>query len=179
MLIECSLSSVKTFFEQQMLSCSIEEGEGEGEEAIDYLLIDMGEDEKNRPQVVEVFLVHKVMSETDNSKSEENRNLPNFLHIQYVLPFEFLEDSVNDIARFLLLINKTLEFSGFGMSEVDRMVYFRHDLYCDGSKVNSETLKALLGYVLLIVDIFSPTIETLGLRELTFEQVVEEALRHE
>lgn len=180
MLIECSLPSIKEFLEKETIICSIEKGVGEF--PVDYLMIDMGEDEKGRPQRIELFAVQKEIPETEDTsgrpKSDKTKggDKPNFLHIQYFLPFKFRDESVNNIARFLLLINKTLEFTGFGMSEVDRLVYFRNDLFCDRSKVNTELLNGLLGYVLLIVDSFSPTIERLALQESTFQEIIDQAL---
>ncbi len=177
MLIECSLESLKEYLEKERISCTLEKGTGEN--PIDYLLIDMGADDKQRPQLIELFALQKDLPNTEGVENRPSPGLPNFLHIQYVLPFEFSGEAVNDIARFLLLINKTLEFSGFGMSEVDRLVYFRHDLYCERSKINTELLKGLLGYLLFIVDSFTPTIEQLALRELSFQQVIDKALSKE
>lgn len=179
MLIECSLVSIKEFLEKETISCSIEKGVGEF--PIDYLMIDMGEDVKGRPQLIELFTIQKEIPETEGeagkTKGETTKDgKPNFLHIQYFLPFKFLGESVNDIARFLLLINKTLDFTGFGMSEVDQLVYFRLELFCERSKVNTELLKGLLGYVLLIVDSFKPTIEKLAQKQTTFQKVIEEML---
>lgn len=177
MLIECSLDSIKEFLEKETITCSLKNG---GKELpIDYLVIDMGVDEKGRPQLIEIFAVQKDIPETEGVKEQTKGNKQNFLNIQYFLPFKFRGEAVNDISRFLLLINKTLEFTGFGMSEVDRLVYFRHDLFCERSKVNTELLKGLLGYLLLMVDSFSPTIEKLALQETTFLQVINQAIGKE
>lgn len=184
MLIDCSLDALKEFFDKETVASSIQKGSGEF--AMDYLVIDMGKDEKGRPQLIDVFAIQKDIPEQDSEeimglepKKKKKENKPNFLHIQYFIPFQFRGGAVNEIARFLLLINKTLEFTGFGMSEVDHLVYFRHDLFCDRSKVNTELLKGLLGYLLLMVDSFTPTIESLGLQETTFQEVIKKSLGQE
>lgn len=175
MLIECSLESIREFLEKEAIKCKIERGIGEI--PTDFLTIDMGQDEKGRPQLIELFAVIKEIPETEGEHRKEKTQNPNFLDLQYLLPFRFPGESVNDIARYLLLINKTLKFIGFGMSEVDGLVYFRHNLYCQRSKVNVELLKGLLGYLLLIVDSFSPTIERLARREITLQEVIEQSLK--
>jgi hypothetical protein len=177
MLIECNLQSIKEFLEKESITCSLEKSPEET--SLDYLVLDMGEDEEGRPQLIELFAVEKEVRDFLEEKKQPSSIPSNFLHIRYFFPYEFKVEAVNDIARFLFLINKTLDFTGFGMSEVDRLIYYRHDLFCQNSKVNSQTLKGILGYLLLIVDSFGPTIEQLSSQEMTFAEIVEKALKNE
>lgn len=169
MNIHCSLDSLETFFKQESLSCKVEKDTGEF--PVSYLTIDMGLDGKNRPQKIQIIPLEKEIA------GRTKDSLPNFLQIKYLLPFEFLLGAENDLARYLLLINKTLDFPGFGMSESDRKVYYRYDLHCRKSLIEEELLKGLIGNILLMIDSFIPTIEKIALRQISIEGLIENYIK--
>lgn len=171
-MIDASLAAIKEYLEAESISCSIETEEDEA--PVEFLAIDMGEDEQGYQQTVQIFRTEKALIQAKGSETAPKPAL--FLHFRYIIPFRFEPEAVNDIARFLLLINKTLEFPGFGMSEVDQVIYYRHDLYCGFGQLNEDVLKGILGYLLFVVDSFTPKLQQLAARKISFKDVVEEAL---
>ena len=154
MLVQCTLEALCEVLKKESMICHIEKRRSESE--TDHIVIDMGLDDRGRPQFLEIApLVKLVPGKRGESK-------PNFLQIEYFYPFECMPHTVNQLARYLLLLNKTLDFTGFFLSESDHMVYFRHDLCCPNSKVDMELLKGLLGYILLTIDSCMPAIEGLA-----------------
>lgn len=173
-MVDCTLKALKDFFESETITSRTEKLDGEN--PVEVLVLQFGQDEKGREQLIELFIEEKnlVGDERKEIKSPPKKAL--FVHFRYVFPFEFQDESVNDLARFLLLINKTLEFPGFGISEIDRRIYYRHDLYSDSTRLREDLLKSLLGYILLIVDTFGPKLEQVASLQLTYKEIVDQSL---
>jgi len=171
-MIDCSVSAIKGFLESESIQLHLEKGTEST--PIDTLVLEIGNDYAGRVQEVLLQIVKKKMLNTDKTSESPTKDLK-FLSLLYFFPFQFKDEAVNDIARYILLINKTLEFSGFGLSEVDRLIFFRHDLWCNLGKVNRDLLKSFLGYVLLLADAFGPKFEQLASCEKSFFQIIEEA----
>ncbi len=159
MLISCSLQALQEVFSKESLSCFIEKGKGEI--AVDRLVIDMGVDARGRPQRIELAALMKLIPQ---QKKDAHIN---FLQIRYYFPFVCLPEKVSDVARYIARINQTLDFVGFGLSEFDRVIYYRHDLYCSHSKVDVKLLQGILGYILLCADSFADTFESLSTAQIS------------
>ena len=140
---------------------------------VDRIVVKLGRDEKKRGQELELFRFEKELSLKGEDK-DANAKKAVFLRITQMLPFTFQDKTVADVARYALLVNKGLEYVGFGVSEVDRAIYFRYDLHCSLNTVSEEVLMGILGYASLIVDSFSPKFESLSTGEKDFLQVVAE-----
>jgi hypothetical protein len=173
-MLECSLEELGKLLGKENIQWKIEKGTEEL--PTDRLIITMAEDDKKRPLLLELYIFEKSI-ELEHHHGKQEKRKPKFLNFRYYFPFRFKDEAVNDIARYVLLINKSLEFAGFGMSEVDRNVYFRHDLLCASNKIDSHIFKGLIGYCLLIIYTFGPEIEKLASCKKNFIQLIEENLR--
>lgn len=60
------------------------------------------------------------------------------------LPFEIKPDSVNEVARFLHLLNKQLDLPGFGMDEQASLLFYRAVIPCLKPTVEAELFDAYL-----------------------------------
>ena len=168
MVIHCSLDGLENFFKKESINCYKESDSVEF--PTDYLVIDTAVDEKGRPQLIQLYVLNR---DIPGKVSQANDREANFIQIKYIYPFEFQAEAVNEIARYVLLINKTLDFLGFCMSEVDSKIFFRCDLSCKKTLIDTELLKGMLGYILLAVDSFCPTMEKLATQEITFQTVLD------
>ncbi len=170
-MVEVSLNSLQTFLNTQNISSRLIEKTAEI--PLDRLVLTLGTDEKNRPQNLDLYVVEKELASLTPDKKGGKAI---FLHLRHVLPFTLQDQAIAEMARYMLFINKGLEYEGFGMSEVDRIVYFRHDLHCSLRQVSDEVLMGLLGYILLIIDAFGPKLEKIAHLQKTFVETVNETL---
>lgn len=164
-MIEVSLNSLQAYFKEENMEVELKSSTEEI--PIDRLILNLGVDEQNRPQQLEVVVIEKKLPE---SKAV-------FIHMSHILPFKVQDDALGEVARYLLFINKSLEYPGFGLSEVDRMIYYRHELQCTFHQVSQELLGGILGYIMLITDSYSSRIEKIATQEKTFYQTVSEDLK--
>lgn len=171
--MEVTLAGIKEFLKTQSTDVKMEKASQEM--PLDHLVLRFGVDERNRPQSMSLYVVEKELGSLTAQKKMGTK--ATFIHLYMELPTHIQDEAVGDIARYILLINKALEFEGFGMSEVDRMIYFRHDLHCSQKQLSDEMLMGLIGYILLIVDTFLPHFERIASGEATFVETVEQVMK--
>ncbi|MBS0655639.1 MAG: YbjN domain-containing protein [Verrucomicrobia bacterium] len=100
-----------------------------------------------------------------------------FLQLFLPFPYGCEAENVQNTARLLLLINKSLPFPAFGLSEVEGVIYYRHVLYCHHNTIPTMLVCTLLGALLLYVDSLSPMIELVSSGQKGLHEVLEEVLK--
>ncbi len=142
------------------------------------LFVPLGKDDKNRDLLLQLSSSKQDLKDVPIEGKYASSELPRCSFIQFFLslPFQVKDEHLGELARLLLLFNKSFEVPGFGMSEVDRVVYFRYMLLTNGGKVDPRVILSLLGMISVIVSSFGPEIEALGLGEKSLQEVVDEAL---
>jgi hypothetical protein len=171
--MEVTISGIEGFLKTQSVDVKMQRATEEI--PLDHLILRFGVDERNRPQSINLYVIEKELGSLSAQKKKGTK--ATFIHLYMVLPIQIQDEAVGDIARYIMLINKALEFEGFGMSEVDRMIYFRHDLHCSQKQLSDEVLMGLIGYILLIVDTFSPHFERIASTETTFLETVQQVMK--
>ncbi len=162
-MIEISLNSLKTFYESVGMSCVLQ-----SQDSLNWLEIRMGVDEAKRPKTLVLLVIEK------DSSSEQNFGY--FIQFRYLFPFTVQKETIPEMARFILLLNKVIEFPGFGFSESDGKVYFRHDLHSCIKRINEDLLKGVLGYILFMIDSYGPVMESLAEKKKTLNQILKEGV---
>lgn len=99
-----------------------------------------------------------------------------FLQLFLQFPYSCQAKQVQSVARLLLLINKSLPFPAFGLSEVEGTIYYRHVLYCKNRAIPTTLVCSLLGMLLLYIDSLSPMIELVASDKKSLHDVLEDAL---
>jgi len=166
-MIECSLTEIKDFLESQQISCKLVQSKAHPHKT---LLVEMGE------ETIRINLIERALPAPIEEEPKQAKETANFLYFQYFFPFGFEEKAVADLARYLLMLNRSLEFPGFGTSESDRRIYFRQELYCGFSKIQRRMILSVLGYILLMVDSFRKPIYQISKQKKSLKEIISESL---
>lgn len=135
------------------------------------LLAFLGVDYKKREKILEVTLQQQEFAEGDS-------HAPGYVRLQFqsTLPFDVNELFTSQVASLLLFLNHLLELPGFEMSEVDSKVRYRYVLLTDSQGVDAKVCFAIIGIIILILDLFTETIEKVASGEMTFNELLENIL---
>lgn len=121
-----------------------------------HLRLNLGQDYKKRPLSAYIILDQEQIDKKLEAKSTV------FLQIWMVFPFHFIDEMVSEVGRYLLLVNKSLAFPGFGLSEPDRSLYFKYTLTFPEGNINISLLNSFIGLVMFFYDTFSKNIEEIA-----------------
>lgn len=128
----------------------------------DYLDVNIGLDEHERKRK----LIIKLNTFLNQEEPQENKLIgmteksgANFLNLFVAFPFKFKEESVGELSRLLMHFNKTIELPGFGLDEINKMVFFRYSLPLTGVLFQKNLLIGIVGTCMLLVDSLSHQIE--------------------
>ncbi|MBA3238358.1 MAG: YbjN domain-containing protein [Parachlamydiaceae bacterium] len=101
----------------------------------------------------------------------------NFLQIFLSFPYTFETKAIPDLSRLLLLLNKTLLFPAFGLSENEGIIYYRHTLYCENGVIPKALTRTIIGVLSLYIDSLSYMIEAVASGRQGVQEVLEDALK--
>lgn len=110
-------------------------------------------------------------------EAKENGVKAYFMQLFLIFPYDCEKESIADVSRLLLMFNKSLPFPGFGLSEVDQKIYYRHSLYCDNGVVPGTLTCSLVGLLTLYLDSLSPMIKSIAVGKHQIYEVLEDALK--
>ena len=103
---------------------------------------------------------------------------PIILQFFALLPFEVNGASVADLARFILVLNGALILTGFGLSEANGWVFYRHLMPClDGRELDAELVLTTLWTINYQLDRFAPLLKGIAEGTTSLEQSIR-ALEH-
>lgn len=144
---------------------------------IDQLFIYLGEDEQNRPLVLHlrIFKQHFQHEPTDNPETEVSFHELHFLNFFIALPFSVKEESFGELARLVLMINKVCAIPAFGLSEVDKMVYYQCTHLCEEEEMNPDLLLTMIALIMQQIETQLQTFEEVSTGKKTLKSVIEEA----
>lgn len=146
------------------------------------LFVELPPDEEGQDYTLRLSIQKKELARKDMEKGfqkedslqAEKKKLKQETFLQFLLFFPFFaeETSFSDLARYLLLVNKSLEFPGFGLAESDRLVYFRHLLFFPSSRVSETMILDFIGMILLLIDAFGPNIAQIARLEKSYSEII-------
>lgn len=131
-----------------------------------HLQLSLGNDSNGRPIIAYIFLDKRYKGEHSQKKQ------PLLLQFLLVFPFHFADEMVSEIGRYLLVINKSLAFPGFGLSEPDRSIYYKYTLSFPDGNIVSSFLIDFIGSIWLIYDAFSQKIEEVAIGVKNLAEIV-------
>lgn len=164
-MIEISLTSLKQFFESLGLACK-----SRSQDTFEWLEIQAGKDYADRP--IDLILLASAVERPD--PSVKARNFGHRIQFRYIFPFTVPKERISEVARYILLINKMIEFSGFGLGENDGVVYYKHDLHSSIIRVREDLLQGTFGYILFLIEGYGPALEALATGKKSLDQIMEE-----
>ena len=173
-MIKVNARAIQTFLESEDMPC-VQEPKSK-EWPFEQLFVPMGVDEQGRDLLLHIKILEEDLSENSESLSLKKESL-HFHNIQFhlALPFQIKDDCVGDIARLILLLNRSFGIPGLEMSELDRIVYFRSAILA-GQEIEEAILLSVIGNIVIQMDVFSSSLETVGTGKQTFVEMMNEVL---
>lgn len=168
--MKADIYDIQNFLEKQEMQCV--PVPKNNDIPFDQLYIPMGVDEKGRELLLQMKIVEEDLSESYRLYDIDSPQLKfNQIHFFLALPFAVKDECVGEVARLILLLNKSFGLPGFEFSEVDRLIYFRSVLMV-AEKLEELILIAAIGNLMTYVDTFSQTLESVAEGKRTFEGII-------
>ena len=137
------------------------------------LLVNFIKDHKNRSRVLEITEQELSLQPRPKKDHPEIHSRIQFL---IMLPFQAKDSALHDIASLILFLNRTLELPGLELNELDNRIYYRYVLMTKTDGLTEELVLAIVGVILLMLDLFSNTIEKVADGTHTFNELLQEVI---
>jgi hypothetical protein len=172
--MKAKLNEIKLLLEQKLFNCQILASTETV--PIEQLAVKLANDIKDRDQFLVIRAVNQDLSSQDALLGIASPPR-NYQELQFIvtLPFFVIDEKITDISRLLLLLNKGIELPGFELSEVDRLIYYKHAFVVPEDDLDERILLSLVGMIQLLLDAFTDIIEAVATGPLSFQKVVENA----
>jgi len=114
----------------------------------------------------------------------ERREYPLFIRILHegeliqlltFIPCNIKPEQLNDVGRFLHMINRELDVPGFCLDENSSTIFYRLILPTPKKEIASDTFEALLNTTQMVCKTFSPAIEAIASGTMTLEEMIKKA----
>jgi hypothetical protein len=142
----------------------------------DRLLVFLGADYKNRERILEITSQDQQLNQNlaDSSAIKDS-----YYRIQFHIPLAFkVQDlAIGQVSSLLLFLNQMLDFPGLELNELENQVSYRYILLAKDKGIDELLINSLIGIVLLILDLFTETIEYLAQGKSTFNELLEEIIK--
>lgn len=167
------LQKLEKIFKNEDFDCSIEPNSNAP--PFGRMLIFLGNDSLNRERILELTVQRQDLGESLNEEVEES----NFVRIQFEmpLPFEIKAHTAGEVASLCAFLNRMLELPGFEFDEINSKVFYRYVLLSAQDALEKKLITGITGVILLLVEMFSESIEQLGDGKNTFNELLEKILQ--
>jgi hypothetical protein len=114
----------------------------------------------------------------------ERREFPLFIRLLHdgeliqiltFIPCSIKASQLNDLSRFLHIVNKELDVPGFCIDETSSTIFYRLILPTVKKEIARETFDALINTTQLVLNTFSPAIEAMSQGFMTLDDVLKKA----
>src|SRR5437660_450821 len=115
---------------------------------------------------------------------QDKREFPLFIRILHegellqlltFIPCNTTAKTLNDMARFLHIVNKELDVPGFCVDEASSTVFYRLVLPTAKKELPDDTFEAYINTTQVVCKSFSPVIEAIAFGAMTLEEVLKKA----
>jgi hypothetical protein len=139
------------------------------------LLAFLGNDRLGRERILEITVQLQDLGES----LQDPPSPPQFSRIQFELklPFTIMENATVEVATLLAFLNRMLELPGFELDEVNSNVYYRYVLLTSQKGTDKKLITGIIGVILMLIELFSGTIEQVAAGKSSFNDLFEEMLQ--
>ncbi len=136
----------------------------------DVLTVFLGADAKSRPFVLNITAQKQVL---DPKKDSGIFRIP----FQVKLPFKIADFSFSQTSNLVSLLNHFLDLPGLEVNEVENEVSYRYVLLVDKDGMNESLIIGIIGMIKFIIDMHASAIESVATGEITYDELLEKALK--
>lgn len=133
------------------------------------LIAFLGNDYQKRERILTITAQEQVLP--NKEKSEYIR-----VQFQITFPFQMQDKAVFEVGSLLHLINRLMELPGFEMDELENKLFYRYVLLSHHPEQVPTLYISILGLIMMILDLFTETIEKIAAGQSTFNDLLEEIL---
>jgi len=101
------------------------------------------------------------------------------LQMMVFFPCNIKDESVNDLARLLHLLNKELDIPGFGMDEKAKVAFYRCMIPAIDGEIHNGILDGFMNSIQLVCETFTPAVEAVAYAATSFDELLEKAAEHD
>lgn len=137
---------------------------------VENLLVFLGLDTKKRERLLQIIAnLQQVPSKfiLPNTKA-----LPYRIQFQVELPFNVQDKSLNQVASLLFFLNQFIDLPGFELDELKGQVIYRYVWIINLTAINVSLIMSIMGTIMLNLNLFSETIESLAKGEISFNELL-------
>lgn len=133
------------------------------------LLVFIGLDYEKREQILEI-VAQEQLQISDQEK---------YYRIQFQLSFPFKVENLalNQVGSLILFLNQLVDFPGLELHELNNQVVYRYVWLAKKSGIDSKLITSIVGIVMLLLELFTPSIERLAQGNTTFNELLEEVIK--
>lgn len=135
----------------------------------DSLVVFLGADNQNRPYALNVTVQKQIL----DPKKESGLFRVEF---KVKIPFKIEDFSFSQTSNLVALLNHFLDLPGLEVNEADRELFYRYVLLIDEKGINETLLIGLMGMIKFILDIHTPSLESVASGKMSYDELLEQAL---
>jgi hypothetical protein len=113
----------------------------------------------------------------DLSQPKPDPDEIDFLQFFVPLPLQIQAEQLLDLIRFITLSNNALPMVGFGCTEAQGLVFFRHLMVIVNGKVDSEAVVETIRTIEYIIETFGKALDDLALGKRSYNQILTDDIR--
>lgn len=172
MNVKETLENLKKMLVNEQFECSLEPEL----KAPPYgkILVFLGNDPLERERILEITVNHQMLGDAQKLPAASQ-----YCRIQFELklPYMMKEHAGNEVASLLAFLNRMLELPGFELDEVNSRIYYRYVLLTAQGVEDKMMICGIIGAILMLLEIFSGTIEQVAEGSRSFNDLLEEMLQ--
>lgn len=167
------LKEIASVLERERMASYILEATEEN--ALPRLLVFLGNDYQNRERLLAITAQRQFFTGLPHRTEQRSREYVQ-INFEVAFPFPVLETAIPEIASLLLFINRTIDLPGLEMDELNNKVLYRYVLLAPRIEDEAVLYLSIVGLIMMILDLFTETIEKIASGKATFNQLLEKML---
>lgn len=166
------LKSIESVLKSQEFPCTFLPASSELPN--DYLFAYLGNDFADRDIVLQITVVEQILDPEDTIEGVKMFS-DHLYHLQFLvkLPYTVKNESIPDLARLLLLFNKSSDIPGLEYCEADNTLFWRHVMLCNLPEIDPYILISLIGVILTVTEVYGPYIEAVATGKNSLQEAVQ------
>lgn len=168
-----SLQKTENLLNNEAVDCTLLDASEEV--PYDRLIVYLGQDYKERERILEITAQEQKFDGLPNKPKKQSMD---YVRVQFQVAFPFAcdEGTIHEVTSLLLFINRLIELPGLEINELDNRLFYRHVLLTSGSDLDTPLCLTIIGLIMMVLDVFTETIEKIATGQSTFNELLEEML---
>lgn len=126
----------------------------------------------------QVYVIYKI-KESEVPFFFSIRPESSLLQIVAYLPYTLSSKTAGETSRLLHIINRELDIPGFGMDEIENLIFYRSVIPCFEGKIEKRLLNMYLGIANIACSAFMHAIGMIASGNTTLDAVLKDKKKHE